>query len=78
MRAKPRPRQTWLSQAATRRLAKRTNSAHRQPGIDNIDSSSQVSDACRGIFDVMGVRHEVPRNRVEVKDLLRWAVAAAW
>jgi hypothetical protein len=25
-----------------------------------------------------GVRHEAPCNRVEVKDLRRWAVAAAW
>src|SRR5215470_13050967 len=29
-------------------------------------------------FSGTGVRHEAPCNRVEVKDLRRWAVAAAW
>jgi hypothetical protein len=31
-----------------------------------------------GIFSVAEVRHEAPRNRVEVKDLRRRIVAAVW
>ena len=54
-RSPKRPdRQTSLSRVATPRPTKRANRTLCRPEIDNTDSSSQVSDARRGIFDVTG------------------------
>ena len=54
-RSPKRPdRQTSLSRLAALRPTKRTNRTPCRPKIDNTDSSSQVSDAGRGIFDVTG------------------------
>ena len=56
-RSPKRPdRQTSLSRVATLRPTKRANRTLCRPKIDNTDSSSQVSDARRGIFDVTGHR----------------------
>ena len=46
--------QTSLSRVATLRPTKRANRTLCRPKIDNTDSSSQVSDVHRGIFDVIG------------------------
>jgi hypothetical protein len=54
-RSPKRPdRQTSLSRVAGLRPTKRANRTLCRPKIDNTDSSSQVSDVNRGIFDVMG------------------------
>jgi hypothetical protein len=54
-RSSERPdRQTSLSRVAAPRPAKRANRTLCRPKIDNTDSSSQVGDARRGIFDVTG------------------------
>src|SRR5271169_1547163 len=54
-RSPKRPdRQTSLSRVAALRPTKRANRTLCRPKIDNTDSSSQVSDARRGIFDVTG------------------------
>ena len=47
-------RQTSLSRVTAPRQAKRANRTLRRAKIDNTDSSWQVSDARRGIFDVTG------------------------
>src|SRR5258705_12931899 len=47
-------RQTSLSRVAAPRQAKRANRTLCRAKIDNTDSSWQVSDARRGIFDVTG------------------------
>jgi hypothetical protein len=62
-RSPKRPdRQTSLSRMATQRPTKRTNRTLCRPKIDNTDSSSQVSDVHRGIFDVIG--HRMSKIRV--------------
>jgi hypothetical protein len=54
-RSPKRPdRQTSLSRVAALRPTKRANRTLCRPKIANTDSSSQVSDARRGIFDVTG------------------------
>ena len=46
--------QSSLAQAAPASRRKRANQAFSRPRADNIDSSLQVSDPCRGIFVVTG------------------------
>jgi len=48
------------------------------PGLATQSEPPQLT-ACQWLrSDGTGVRHEALCNRVEVEDLLRWAVAAAW
>src|SRR5690349_18861763 len=64
-RSPKRPdRQNSLSRAAVLRPTKRANRTFCRPKIDNTDSSSQLSDASRGIFDVIG--QSLPHRIVQI------------
>jgi hypothetical protein len=65
-------RQTSLSRVAAPRPTKRANRTLFRPKIDNTDSSSQVNDAHRGIFDVMGQLAHCGSRRCRVGVRLSW------
>ena len=55
-----------MAQAGPRQPQERANQAFSQPRADNIDSSLQVSDPCRGIFVVTGQQDRSAWTRADV------------